>query len=228
MRYGSRVRRQGSGRACTSYHATSALRIADVRARARARAATIAVARNSAMKARLAVSWRAVSALSLLPCLAAAICLAGCGGHDRAERARSGRPARSASAASAAADPRADPAPRSTPAGPIAIDARVERGGGVSIRVVNRSEHTLQLDSVATLERRTGAHWTRATDIRLLLSCETPRARCVTLAPGAELIPPACACPRCSALEPGQYVARVERCGGGGAAHSEAIDLRTP
>jgi hypothetical protein len=106
----------------------------------------------------------------------------------------------------------------------------------VAIRVENHGAEETQLRGALTLQRQNGEAWEAASSagIDLRYSCEDQAPECVTLAPGAVLIPPAwlgtwgdaqCVCTRCGPAEAGTYRFVATSCSGAHTIEGEPFDL---
>lgn len=92
---------------------------------------------------------------------------------------------------------------------------------GATLHVQNRGTEAVQLRSAVGLELEQGEAWSEVpVELALRMDCETPVDDCVTLAPGAELVPPPwngkrgdaqCDCERCVEL-PGKVRFVVQSC----------------
>lgn len=109
---------------------------------------------------------------------------------------------------------------------------------GIALSVQNHAETSVSLKSAVRVERVAGDRWesVTATGLALRDSCASEAPACVTLAPGAELLPPAwpaviargqCgACPACPAIADGEYKFVVEACENNSIATSTAFSIR--
>ncbi len=105
----------------------------------------------------------------------------------------------------------------------------------VAIHVENHGAEPAELRSRLTLQRREGERWTDLrTRIDLRFSCEEEASECVTLAPGAEYIPPPwlgtdgdaqCVCTRCGPAPAGTYRFVATSCNGAHTALGEPFEL---
>jgi hypothetical protein len=94
----------------------------------------------------------------------------------------------------------------------------------VAIRLANTGTRPIELAAAISVEQEAGGRWTALADlgsVTLRSSCESIAPRCTTLAPGAELFPPAwlgttgdsqCACEHCAPVSPGRYRFVVRGC----------------
>lgn len=143
----------------------------------------------------------------------------------------------------AAAVPAAAPASNAATAnmpelapGDVVVSGRVTREGAV-ISVQNHAAISVKLKPTVRVEHRAGDRWLPvvATGLALRFSCASEQVDCVTLAPGAELLPPlwpavqgrgACAaCAECPAIAAGEYRLVIEACDGNSTVASEAFTI---
>lgn len=113
-------------------------------------------------------------------------------------------------------EPALDPSPA-----PVLRFWAVKDDEGATLHVQNRGTETVRLRSAVALELKEGEAWSDVpVELALRMDCETPVDDCVSLAPGAELIPPAwngkrgdaqCDCERCVDL-PGEVRFVVQSC----------------
>lgn len=156
-----------------------------------------------------------------LTLLGVTACSGGCGGADDVVRPapvepgapRADEPMRDTSETASSTSPPVDPAP--------APELSVELLEGGALRIRNVGAHEVRVRGALRLERREGDAWVaQSSDFGLRTRCEDPVPECVTLVPGAELLPPRrlgtvddarCACERCAAAE-GELRFVVESC----------------
>lgn len=120
--------------------------------------------------------------------------------------------------------------------GDVVVRGDVTREG-VSISVQNHAAANVKLKPTVRVERRVGDAWTPvvATGFALRFSCTAEQTECVTLAPGAELLPPlwpavqgrgACgACEACPEIVGGEYRFVLAACDGDSNVASETFTL---
>jgi len=118
--------------------------------------------------------------------------------------------------------------------GDVIVSGRVERDG-VVISVQNHAAISVKLKPTVRVERQAGERWLPvvASGLALQFSCAAEQTDCVTLAPGAELLPPAwpaaegrgaCgACEACPVIDAGEYRFVIEACDGNSTVASEAF-----
>ncbi len=106
---------------------------------------------------------------------------------------------------------------------------------GVALSVQNHAAVNVKLKTALRIEHRASDRWVpvTATGLALRDSCAIEPAACVTLAPGAELLPPPwpavagrgqCgACAECPAITAGDYRVVVDACEGNGTSASSAF-----
>lgn len=133
----------------------------------------------------------------------------------------------------------------SDPATPLLTETNVAgEGGGVTlrgepdgqavpIRLANTGTARVSLGAAVTVEHEQGGRWSVVSGIDSLTlrpDCESAAPRCTTLAPGAELFPPAwlgttgdaqCLCEACARVLPGRYRFVVRSCDGARRIESE-------
>lgn len=165
--------------------------------------------------------------------LASVGCGGGCGG---AETPAPGTPSGTVEAepsaagedeapAAATAEPESEPEPEATPT--VRVRGEVQTDGGVAIVIESRGEAETTLGPRIVVERQVGDGFEPVegvAGVTLRTSCEVNEApACTTLAPGAELRPPAwlgtigdaqCICTRCGPAPAGVYRFVVESCHG--------------
>ena len=125
-------------------------------------------------------------------------------------------PTQTREVAQAPAEPSVDPAPA-----PVLRFWAEPADEGATLHVQNRGTDAVQLRSAVGIEVKEGESWTDVpVELALRMDCESPVDECITLAPGAELVPPAwtgkrgdaqCDCERCVAL-PGEVRFVVQSC----------------
>ncbi len=140
-----------------------------------------------------------------------------------------------ASGSEAAAEPTHAPPVDPGPAPVLRVVGAPDRDGQVTIRVENHGTEQTELRGALALERRAGESWEPArASLDLRYSCEERAPECVTLAPGAVLIPPAwlgtwgdaqCVCTRCGPADEGTYRLVVTSCNGAHRIESEPFEL---
>lgn len=165
-------------------------------------------------------------------------CLTGCGGcsgaSEAAGPAASSTQRTEASGGGAAPEAAAPGEPGPPPV--LRITGTPEPDRRVAIRVENRGTESAELRGSLGLQRLRGDRWedARAASLELRWSCEDEAPRCVTLAPGAVLLPPEwlgtsgdaqCRCARCSPIEAGTYRFVATSCDGAHTIEGEPFEL---
>lgn len=177
-------------------------------------------------------------------CLSVVLAFTSCGGEP--EPTRPAPPASEASDHSTTiADPSSTgaPVPPSTeaPAGPseapeLSLLATPGRAS-VAFSIANHGASAVSLRTDVAVEvgqEGSFAALSSASTLTLRYDCEHEAERCVTLAPGAELLPPAwlgtsgdmqCVCTRCVPVEAGSYRFAVTTCDGAHRVESNAFEM---
>ncbi len=125
----------------------------------------------------------------------------------------------------APSEPTPAPAPPPGPAPTLSLSGAPRTlGRHVAISIVNRGGAPAEVSSTLAIEvERNGAFVAEGQTLRLRYDCATEPPACVTLAPGAELIPPEwlgtwgdvqCVCTRCGPAEAGTYRLVATTCDG--------------
>lgn len=167
--------------------------------------------------------------------------LAGCGGcsgptEDTSPTSSATQRTEASGSESSSPDPEAAGAPVDPgPAPVLRITGTPERDGPVAIRVENHGTDAAELSGRLIVEHREGEAWEPArASLDLRYSCEDRAPECLTLAPGAVLIPPAwlgtwgdaqCVCTRCGPADPGSYRLVATSCSGAHRIESDPFDL---
>lgn len=120
--------------------------------------------------------------------------------------------------------------------GDVRVRGRVGREG-VELSVQNHAAVSVKLKAAVRVEHHASDRWVPvvASGLALRMSCEAAVTPCVSLVPGAELLPPAwpaaqgrgqCGeCAECPAIEAGEYRFVVEACEGNGTSASDAFTI---
>lgn len=113
-------------------------------------------------------------------------------------------------------EPQLDPSPE-----PVLRFWAEAQDEGATLHVQNRGTEAVRLSSTVALEVKEGESWSDVPmEFTLRMDCETPPEECITLAPGAEFIPPTwtgmrgdaqCDCERC-VPQPGEVRFVVKSC----------------
>ncbi len=172
--------------------------------------------------------------------LIVAVTLTGCGGCSGPGETEAAPASTAATQRTEATGSEATPEPTAAaepgPVPVVRITGAPDRDRRVAIRVENRGTEAAELRGAVTVQRRAGESWedARAARLDLRYSCEEEAPECVTLAPGAVLLPPEwlgtwgdaqCVCTRCGPAEAGTYRFVVTSCSGAHTALSEPFDL---
>jgi hypothetical protein len=127
------------------------------------------------------------------------------------------------------AAPTADPTPSPTPTGEppeVTFTVTPSHRGAFAMSLTNRGAGAVGLGRSVIVEREHGGAYeaVSAAGLSLRPDCEHDAPDCVTLGPGAELLPPdwngmagdaQCVCTRCAPVEAGTYRLVVRTCDGG-------------
>ena len=183
---------------------------------------------------------RARSTFVLLIGLAIGGCSGGCSGPSESRQAstRTATQRTEASGSEATDEPAADAPPAADPGPPPVLRVvgepdRYDRQ--VAIHIENHGSAAAELRGRLTLQRRDGERWRDLeTRLDLRFSCEDRAPECVTLAPGAEYIPPGwlgtegdaqCVCTRCGEAPAGTYRFVATTCDGAHTVEGEPFEL---
>lgn len=101
----------------------------------------------------------------------------------------------------------------------IVVSAAAQHASAVSISIANHDTTTHSLSSSFQIQRQSNGQWHHQQTLELRKDCTSKVERCMELAPGAEVFPPAfaqgmCGCKRCSGLIKGIYRVVVQTCDG--------------
>lgn len=177
-------------------------------------------------------------------CLSLALAFSSCGGEPAPTAPAAATTAEATSTSGEGESPApapstAEPPPPPSPAPTLAFVIRPATGG-VGISVANHGTEDVSLRSELVVEVDQGGTFQTApstTGLALRRDCAHEAERCVTLAPGAELLPPdwlgtsgdvQCACTRCGPVEPGDYRLVVTTCDGAHRVESNTLALPSP
>ena len=109
--------------------------------------------------------------------------------------------------------------------------------GSVALSIANHGASAVSLRTAVAIEvdhAGAFAELSSASTLALRYDCEHEAERCVTLAPGAELLPPdwlgtsgdvQCVCTRCAPVEAGSYRFAVTTCDGAHRVESNAFEM---
>lgn len=179
-------------------------------------------------------------------CLSIALAFTSCGGEpeptrpappasEAAEATPSGAEAVAVSAEARTADVPVAP-PGAVPTLSFVVAAAAD---GVALSISNHGTADVQLRSRVLVEVESGGTFAAAPStsaLSLRYDCAHEAEECVTLAPGAELLPPSwlgtwgdmqCVCTRCGPVEPGTYRLVVTTCDGAHRVESNALAMPT-
>ncbi len=174
-------------------------------------------------------------------CLTIALAFSSCGGAPEPTQPRPPTAPTEATPppAEAVEEVAAPPTTAAPPPGPAPTLALVATPGpdGVAISIANHGGADASLRSAVVVEVDEGGSFSGApssSTLALRYDCAREPEPCVTLAPGAELLPPAwlgtwgdmqCVCTRCGPVAPGRYRLVVTTCDGAHRVESNAFTL---
>ena len=151
--------------------------------------------------------------------LGSVLCLLACGGQAATPEPSSERAAHNPTEPvvdPTPVEPTLDPSPE-----PVLRFWAEPNEEGATLHVQNRGTETVRLRSAVGLELKEGESWSDVpVELALRMDCESDVAECITLAPGAELVPPPwngmrghaqCDCERCVDL-PGEVRFVIQSC----------------
>jgi len=171
-------------------------------------------------------------------CLSIVLAFTSCGGEPEPSRPATGTPSPETPPESAT-----DPAPPTTDVPSVPSDPPIvsfvatASHTGVALSLSNHGTSDVMVRTAVAVEIGHDEAFTPApssSTLSLRYDCTHEAERCVTLTPGAELLPPdwrgtwgdmQCDCTRCAPVEPGRYRLVVTTCDGTHRLESNAFDL---